>query len=46
MTLGLTADDMDAVDQYIDELKEKRMTSTAQDMKHDAETDAIRIKVC
>ena len=43
--MGLTADDMVAVDNYIDELKEKRLTATASDIKHESETDAIRIKV-
>ena len=45
MALGLTADDMMAVDHYIDELKEKRIAVTAQDIVHETETDAIRIKV-
>ena len=44
--MGLTSDDMAEVDHLIENLKEKRrMTNTADQVKSEAEKDALKVKV-
>ena len=46
VALGLTADDLVAVDEFVEELKEKNtITETTRHIKTEAEKDELRLKV-